>query len=331
MSFHSNSVAHNNIEPPSVQESEHLLTRYKDAISQVEKVILGKNAQVELMFVALLAKGHVLLDDTPGMGKTTMARSMSAVLGLNLHRIQFTSDLMPSDVVGVNIYHTPVGQAPQSYFQPGPIFSHLLLADEINRASPRTQSALLEAMAEQQVTVDGVSHPLPHPFWVIATQNPIDFSGTFPLPDSQMDRFMFRMILGYPNEQSEMELLLGKSAANQQHLNKILSETDVLQAQYIVGQQNVNERLVKYVLRLVQATRQHSEIVTGLSPRAGLSILHAARAVSWLQNRDYVTPDDVQRVFVDSAAHRIVLGHHAHNHDLRRSLTEKILHSTPTP
>lgn len=331
MIFHSNSVTQTNFDHPSIQDSGHLITRYKDAISQVERVILGKNSQVELMFVALLANGHVLLDDTPGMGKTTMARSMASVLGLNLHRIQFTSDLMPSDVVGVNIYHTPSGQPPQSHFQPGPIFSNLLLADEINRASPRTQSALLEAMAEQQVTVDGFSHPLPNPFWVIATQNPIDFSGTFPLPDSQMDRFMFRMMLGYPNEQSEMELLLGKSATNQQSLNKILSEKDVLQAQYIVGQQNVNERLVKYVLRLVQGTRQHSEIVTGLSPRAGLSILHAARAVSWLQNRDYVTPDDVQRVFVDAAAHRIVLGHHAHNYDLRRTLIEKILHSTPTP
>lgn len=331
MSFHSNSPSPNTFEPSAPAESGHLLARYKDAISQVEKVILGKNAQVELMFVALLAKGHVLLDDTPGMGKTTMARSMAAVLGLNLHRIQFTSDLMPSDVVGVNVYHTPQGQVPQPYFQPGPIFSNLLLADEINRASPRTQSALLEAMAEQQVTIDGVSHPLPNPFWVIATQNPIDFSGTFPLPDSQMDRFMFRMVLGYPNEQSEMELLLGKSAANQQHLNKILSEADVLKAQHIVGQQSVNERLVKYVLRLVQGTRQHSDIVTGLSPRAGLSILQAARATSWLRNRDYVTPDDIQSVFVDSAAHRIVLGHHAHNQDMRRSLAEKILQSTPTP
>lgn len=330
MSFHSDSPAPEHSSAVHTTASINLLERYKQAVAQVEKVILGKNAQVEMMFVALLAGGHVLLDDTPGMGKTTMARAMAAVLGLNLHRIQFTSDLMPSDVVGVNVYSTGSG-APQAHFHPGPIFSNLLLADEINRASPRTQSALLEAMAEQQVTVDGVSHPLPNPFWVIATQNPIDFSGTFPLPDSQMDRFMFRMVLGYPDEQSELDLFLGKSANNQQKLTKTLSEDDVLAAQKIVSQQTVNERLVKYVLRLVQNTRQHTEIVTGLSPRAGLSILQAARAVSWLRERTYVTPDDIQDVFVEAAAHRIVLGHHAHNQDARRQIVQKILASTPTP
>lgn len=330
MSFNSDSSVQHHPHSIGSSVSSNLLERYRNAISQVEKVILGKNTQVELMFVALLAGGHVLLDDTPGMGKTTMARSMAAVLGLNLHRIQFTSDLMPSDVVGVNVYNTSSG-IPQAHFQPGPVFSNLLLADEINRASPRTQSALLEAMAEQQVTVDGVSHPLPNPFWVIATQNPIDFSGTFPLPDSQMDRFMFRMVLGYPDEQSELDLLLGKSASNRQRLEKSLSEADVLAAQSVVSQQAVNERLVKYVLRLVQSTRQHPDVITGLSPRAGLSILQAARAVSWLRDRTFVTPDDIQHVFVEASAHRIVLGHHAHNQDARRAIAQKILQSTPTP
>jgi MoxR-like ATPase len=204
--------------------SVFLIKKYQKAIEQVKNVVLGKDEQIELMFVALLAKGHVLLDDLPGMGKTTMARTLAAVLGLDLQRIQFTSDLMPSDVLGMNVYqHGVDGQSPITHFQHGPIFTNLLLADEINRASPRTQSALLEAMAEQQVTLDGVTYHLPHPFWVIATQNPVDYSGTFPLPDSQMDRFMFRMSLGYPDDMSELSLLLGKSAINRNKMSAILS------------------------------------------------------------------------------------------------------------
>lgn len=312
----------------AVSSSPISAQKCRQAIAQVEKVVLGKSHQVELMFVALLAGGHVLLDDTPGMGKTTMARAMSSVLGLSLHRIQFTSDLMPSDVVGMNVYTQHEGKT-ATHFQHGPIFANLLLADEINRASPRTQSALLEAMAEQQVTIDGVTHPLPTPFWVIATQNPVDYSGTFPLPDSQMDRFMFRMALGYPDETSEMELLLGKSEANQQHLNQVLSLGDVLAAQHTIKQQTVNERLVKYVLRLLQKTRDSNKVLTGLSPRAGLSILQAARALSWLNERSFVSPDDVQAVFVAAAAHRLTLGHH--NYEERKEIAQDILRSTSTP
>lgn len=315
-----------NIDPSG---SVFLIEKYQKAIEQVKSVVLGKDEQIELMFVALLAKGHVLLDDLPGMGKTTMARTMAAVLGLDLQRIQFTSDLMPSDVLGMNVYqHGADGQSPIAHFQHGPVFTNLLLADEINRASPRTQSALLEAMAEQQVTLDGVTYHLPHPFWVIATQNPVDYSGTFPLPDSQMDRFMFRMSLGYPDHVSELNLLLGKSTINKNKMSAILSENDVIASQNLVDKQVVNENLARYVLRLVSATRTSKDIIKGLSPRAGLSIVAAARAMSWLNGRTFVSPEDVQKIFVSSVSHRLLVAS-ASSAAQSKIIAQRILQETP--
>lgn len=310
----------------------------QSAIDQVNAVVLGKPKQVELMFVALLSKGHVLLDDTPGMGKTTLARTMSLMLGLGLRRIQFTSDLMPSDVVGVSIPVSPANPqggsgfgAPVFKFQEGPVFTHFLLADEINRASPRTQSALLEAMAENQVTVDGVSRALPDPFWVVATQNPVDFSGTFTLPDSQMDRFLFRMELGYPEEDQEIGLLMGKMGGlkKNQELKSVLHLEDVLAIQDRVAAVSVSEAVAGYMHNLMKATRKDQHVITGLSPRAGLSILEASKALAWLRGRKFVTPSDVQDVFVPATAHRLVLN----NNDFKERvlIAQRILQQTPSP
>lgn len=306
-----------------------LQDRFLNAIQCVDDVILGKREQVDMMFVALLAGGHVLLDDTPGTGKTTLARSMSSVLGMDWRRVQFTSDLMPSDIIGLASLN---GNAPGTplQFQPGPVFTNLFLADEINRASPRTQSALLEAMAERQATVDGVTHQLPNPFWVVATQNPVDFSGTHPLPDSQMDRFLFRMALGYPDQDNEMKLLMGEGGTfAQKNLHALLRTEDILQAQQLIGSQKASNTLVEYLHRLILATRHHQDIITGLSPRAGLSLLHAARAHAWLRKRDHVLPEDVKAVFVHGAAHRLKTHHH--DFEERRKIAQKILAATSCP
>lgn len=306
----------------------HMSQKFHQAMEQVDSVIVGKKEQVEKMFIALLARGHVLLDDTPGMGKTTMARALAAVLGMSLKRIQFTSDLMPSDITGVNsLVHsnTSSTQAPYLQFQPGPVFTNILLADEVNRASPRTQSALLEAMAEKQVTVDGTSHALPNPFWVVATQNPIDLSGTFPLPDSQMDRFLFRMNMGYPSEQDEVNLIMGQGG-NTQTLSPVLHIQDVLSSQHEVDQVLVAENLARYIHRLVHATRRHGGVTTGVSPRGALALLASARADAWLQSQVFVQPENVQKVFVDCVAHRLNTVHL--DYTQKQKIAQEILHNT---
>lgn len=276
------------------------------AIAQVNALVVGKPDEVNLAFACLLAGGHLLLDDLPGMGKTTLARSLAATLGLRFHRIQFTSDLLPSDIVGVSVYDS----SGQSFrFHQGPIFTEVLLADEINRASPRTQSALLEAMAEHQVTVDHDTHRLSDPFFVVATQNPIDLVGTFPLPDAQLDRFLFRLSLGYPSP--EAEFLLMRQADRQEMLEEAepcLSMAQVRGLRSMVSAIPASDSLVRYIQALVQATRSNATVRAGLSPRAGLALLKAARAHALIQGRvDGVLPEDVQAVFVAVAAHRLAL------------------------
>ncbi|HPA01588.1 MAG TPA: AAA family ATPase [Chiayiivirga sp.] len=274
------------------------------ARAQVNALILGKAAQVDLAFVALLAGGHVLIEDLPGLGKTTLAQALAATLGLEFQRVQFTSDLMPADVLGISVYDAP---SREFRFHPGPVFTRVLLADEINRAPPRTQSALLEAMAEHQVTLDGVTHTLPQPFFVIATQNPVDLSGTFPLPDSQLDRFLLRFSLGYPDADSERALLTGSDRRAQIAVTQAQLDTgNVLALRAAVERVHASEALVGYVLALLERSRRDARVEVGLSPRAGLALLRAARARALLEGRTHVLPDDVQALFVPVAGHRLV-------------------------
>ncbi|WP_082443561.1 MULTISPECIES: AAA family ATPase [Stenotrophomonas] len=276
----------------------------QQAQDQVNALLLGKTAEVRLAFVALLAGGHLLIEDLPGLGKTTLAHAMASTLGLQFQRVQFTSDLLPADVLGISIYEA---ESRGFRFHPGPVFSNVLLADEINRAPPRTQSALLEAMAEQQVTLDGTTHALPDPFFVIATQNPVDMSGTFPLPDSQLDRFLLRLTLGYPDAGAERALLAGASRRDliAQTLPS-LSEQDIRDLRMAVEQVHASDALVDYVQRLLARSRQQPGIRVGLSPRAGIALLRAARAHALLAGREHVLPEDVQALFIAVAGHRLV-------------------------
>ena len=279
------------------------------SIAQVDTVLLGKPREVRLAFVCLLAGGHLLIEDLPGVGKTTLAHALAVTLGLGFQRIQFTSDLLPSDIIGVSIYERESGQFT---FHPGPLFTALLLADEINRATPKTQSALLEAMAEGQVTVDGHTHALPSPFFVVATQNPVDFAGTYPLPDSQLDRFMLRLSLGYPDRIAEREML---AAVDRRSLlgtlGPCLGVDGILGLRAAATGVLASPALVDYVQRLLEGSRSHGEIRVGLSPRAGLAILAAARAHALLEGRAYCVPEDVQAVFPFVAAHRLTPGANA--------------------
>ena len=285
-------------------------------------MLLGKSRQVKLAFACLIAGGHLLLEDVPGVGKTTLAHALAASFALEFQRVQFTSDLLPSDIIGVSVYERETNQF---RFHPGPVFAGLLLADEINRATPKTQSALLEAMAEGQVTVDGQTHALPQPFFVVATQNPLDLAGTFPLPDSQLDRFMLRVSLDYPDAAAERELLTGTD--RRELLNRLQPQLDAasLAALYRQSQAiTVSPALLDYLQALLTASRRHAEIRVGLSPRAGLSLLGAARAWAMLSDRTHVLPEDVQALFVPLAAHRLVAARGANGETLARTLLAEV-------
>lgn len=295
-----------------------------DAQGQVNTLVLGKAQAVRLAFVALLSDGHLLIEDLPGLGKTTLAHAMAATLGLGFQRVQFTSDLLPADILGVSVFDA---QSRRFDFHPGPIFAHVLLADEINRAPPRTQSALLEAMAEHQVTVDGRTHALPSPFFVIATQNPVDLAGTYPLPDSQLDRFLLRLTLGYPGEEAERALLAGTDRRELiAQAKPVLGNADVLALRTAANDVHTGEALVSYVQALLARSRRHPGVRVGLSPRAGLALLRAARAYALLLGREHVVPEDVQALFAPVAAHR--LGADADAGD-GAALARAILHAVP--
>ncbi|RRV30093.1 AAA family ATPase [Pseudomonas sp. o96-267] len=278
-------------------------TKLDACLDSVNQVLLGKEAQVRLALTCLLARGHLLIEDLPGMGKTTLSHALARVLGLSFQRIQFTSDLLPGDILGTSVFDKDSGQF---VFHPGPIFAELVLADEINRATPKSQSALLEAMEEGQVTIEGATRPLPEPFFVIATQNPVSSGGTFALPESQLDRFLMRLSLGYPAQAAERALLLGDARRDLlPRMESILDHAELARLQAQVTKVRASDALIDYVLRLVEATRSQPQFAWGVSPRASLALLAAARAWALLAERDYVIPEDVQAVLPSVVGHRL--------------------------
>jgi len=273
-------------------------------VDQISTIIVGKRPQIADSLACLLAGGHLLIEDVPGVGKTTLAHALAVSLGLKFSRVQFTADMMPSDLIGVSIYERT---AEQFVFHPGPVFAQVLLADEINRAGPKTQSALLEAMEEQQVSVEGETRPLPAPFFVIATQNPSEQLGTYPLPESQLDRFLMCITLGYPDRASERALLAGQDRREAlRALPALMKPQQMLDAQRAVREVHASDALLDYLQNLIAATRSGQWFTEGLSPRAGIGVLRAAKAKALLDQRDYVAPDDVQAILPQTVAHRLV-------------------------
>lgn len=281
---------------------DHLSSLAQKIIEQVCQQVLGKPQQVKLALACLLAKGHLLIEDLPGMGKTTLSHALAHAMGLSYNRVQFTSDLLPADITGVSVYNQ---QVQKFEFHPGPLFSQLVLADEINRASPKTQSALLEAMAEQQVTVDGTTYPMTTPFFVIATQNPQEQVGTHPLPESQLDRFLMRIHLGYPSEEYELMMLKNIHKAQNVVGQACCQAAELVQMQQAVEKIHASDELLKYIIRLSQFTRVSNQFSHAISPRGSEAIKQACKAWAFLHGRDYVQPDDVQAIFSAVAEHRI--------------------------
>jgi len=278
-------------------------SRLLEARTAVNDILLGKDNQVRLAFCCLLARGHLLIEDVPGVGKTTLAHALARVIGSDYQRIQFTSDLLPADILGVSIYKR---DKDEFEFHPGPIFSQVILVDEVNRATPKTQSALLEGMAEGQVTIENTTHVLPSPFFVMATQNPLDLLGTYPLPDSQLDRFLLSFSLGYPDPAAERRLLTTEDRARMlDRTSALLGPEDIRALQEDCEQIHVSENLLDYIQALLQETRDDRWFETGLSPRAGLALLRASRALAFLEDRDFATPEDIKTVFPALARHRL--------------------------
>lgn len=303
---------------------------YESIVNNVGLVLKGKKNPIELAVVCLLADGHLLIEDVPGVGKTSLAKALSASIDCTWKRVQFTPDLLPSDLIGVSIWSK---QREIFEFQEGPLFANIVLADEINRASPKTQSALLEAMEERQISVDGVTRPLPHPFLVIATQNPIEHDGTYKLPESQLDRFLIRMEIGYPNRQAELDILepgTGAEAAHQ--LSPVVSARDIQDMIAVASQVSMVEPLKNYVIDIAHASRKHPQVSLGLSPRAMVQLARAVRALAASRGRDYSTPDDVKELVVPVLAHRLVLRHTNRSHQMTSSdVIQEILTTVPVP
>lgn len=276
-----------------------------EIIDQVERVIIGKRAIIEKAIVALLSGGHLLLEDVPGVGKTMLIRALSRAMGLTFKRIQFTPDLLPSDVTGVSIYNQ---KSMEFQFRPGPIMANVVLADEINRTSPKTQAALLEAMEEGNMTVDGETYRLPEPFFVLATQNPIEYEGTFPLPEAQLDRFLLKLKMGYPNQAEEAEMLRRVQEHHPiEDVHMVLDREELLRLQKLTKKVHLEESLRAYIVELVQRTREHPAVYLGASPRGSIALMRTAQALAFIRGRDYVIPDDIREMLQPTLAHRILL------------------------
>ncbi len=311
-------------------DSSFIRSLVETTADNVERVIIGKRREVELVMTALLCKGHVLIEDVPGVGKTVLTKAIARSIGSSFKRIQFTPDLLPSDVTGVNIFNQ---QRSEFEFRPGPIVSQMVLADEINRATPKTQSALLEAMEEGQVTIDGATHLLPQPFVVLATENPIDYEGTFPLPEAQLDRFLIRVALGYPGRQGELEML---DRQHQRHplenVRQVISVDDLRAAQEAVKSVHVAQSVREYIVTLVEATRNHDDVFLGASPRGSLALFNTARAWAAIRGRDFVLPDDVKFLAEPTLSHRIIVGPAARMQGYdSRNVVNDLLRNIPVP
>jgi MoxR-like ATPase len=302
----------------------------KKLIDNLEKVIVGKRQSINLIVTGLLCQGHVLIEDVPGVGKTVLARSMAKSLGCSFKRLQFTPDMLPSDVTGVSIYN----QSKLVFeFRPGPIYAQVVLVDEINRATPKTQAALLEAMEERQVTVDGKTHPLPNPFMVLATQNPIEYEGTFPLPEAQLDRFMLRVRLGYPNPTDEIEILKRQQLRHPiETLKSVIALEELKEAMEVIKGIYVSSQIQRYIVELTNRTRQHADVYLGASPRGSLTLFRTSQAAAALSGRDYVLPDDIKQLAVPVLAHRVIVGPAARLQELSaEKIVQEILDNTPVP
>ena len=298
--------------------------------ANIERVIVGKPEPIRLTLLGLLAQGHILIEDVPGTGKTVLAKSLARSIGGSFHRLQFTPDMLPSDVTGVSIFNQ---QSREFEFRPGPVIAQIVLIDEINRATPKTQAALLEVMEERQVTVDGVTYAMPTPFLVLATQNPIEYEGTFPLPEAQLDRFFMRISLGYPMLADEIRMLDGQQTQHPlDSLEAVASVDQILEAQRRVRQVRVADELKRYILDLVTGTRKHNEVYLGASPRGSLALFRAAQAHAALAGRDYTLPDDIKTVAVPALAHRMIIGSAARIRDVdARMIVQEVLGSTAVP
>lgn len=298
------------------------LSRLNELEVALNSVIRGKPDVVRLSIVCLLARGHLLIEDVPGVGKTTLAQAMARTVHCRFHRLQFTSDMLPSDVLGVTIYNA---HAQEFEFKQGPVFTNFLLADEINRATPKTQSALLEAMNELQVTIESHSYPLEQPFMVMATQNPVEHHGTYPLPESQLDRFLMRLRIGYPDRAAEREILRNGSGAHADGVQAVVSSEELLHLQEQVGRVTVDDALLDYMLAIVERTRQHESLALGVSPRGAQALYRATQALALVEGREYVIPDDVKRLVIPVFAHRIAINARTSLAQRSAELSERIL------
>ncbi|MDQ7027075.1 MAG: MoxR family ATPase [Anaerolineae bacterium] len=327
MSNQSQHTTRRSNDAPSIRIVSEVTERIAQSVGQV---IIGKRNEVRLAILGLLCKGHILIEDIPGVGKTMMARALAKVVGCSFSRIQFTPDMLPSDITGVSIYNQRTNEFE---FRPGPIMAQVVLADEINRATPKTQSALLEAMEEKQVTVEGVTYKMDNPFIILATQNPIEYEGTFPLPEAQLDRFMIRIQMGYPAPAEEITIL---SAQQFQHpianLQQVISLEELLRAQAAINHVYVADEIKQYIVNLVTATRAHSDVYLGSSPRGSLALFRTTQARAAMAGRDYVVPDDVKALADVTLAHRIIVGPSARIKDISaRTIVQDVLAVTPVP